>query len=165
MIGRVTPRIVSSPSPRNESWLRVGRMPVERYVIVGCVAASKKFSDRRSLSRVSLPVSTDDRSMVAVAEDSRGFGAVMIWASNLVKRPWTLLTMRWRGISTAWDVIVDPPMRARLISLWTPSSQPIRRKHIGQRIVGPVADRDHRAEWSGLPPDARRPVPRTRRYP
>jgi hypothetical protein len=35
--------------------------------------------------------------MVADAEDSSGSGAVTIWASNLVKRPRTLLTMRWRA--------------------------------------------------------------------
>ena len=65
--------------------------------MAGWVAASKKFSDRRSLSRISLPVSTEDRSTVAAAEESSGFGAVTMCPSNEVKRPRTLLTMRWRA--------------------------------------------------------------------
>src|SRR6266542_3221817 len=67
-------------------------MPVERKVMVGWLATSKKFSERRSLSRISLPVSTDARSMVAVADDSSGISAVTISASNLLKCPRTLLT-------------------------------------------------------------------------
>ena len=70
---------------------------MEANVILGWVATSKKLVERRSLSRISFPVSTDDRSMVAVAVESSGLGAVTIWASNEVNWPRTLLTIRCRA--------------------------------------------------------------------
>src|SRR6266536_2062916 len=90
--GRVTPRNVNSPSTMKSSPSR--RIPVDRNVMVGLLAASKKFSERRSLSRISLAVSTDAKSMLAVADDSSGFSAVMMRASNFVNLPLTLLTIR-----------------------------------------------------------------------
>ena len=72
-------------------------MPVDPNVIMGWVATSKKFVERRSLSRCSFPVSTDDRSMVAVAEESSGLAAVTICASNVLNLPRTLLTIRCRA--------------------------------------------------------------------
>jgi hypothetical protein len=50
-------------------------MPVEPLAITGCVAAAKKLSERRSSSRVCLPVMTEFTSTVAVAQDRGGSSA------------------------------------------------------------------------------------------
>jgi hypothetical protein len=95
--GLVTPRMVRSPATLNLSpaWVT----PVDVKVISGWLAVSRNRSERMSSSRVSLPVSTEAVSMEAVAVESRGFGAVTICTSNLLKRPRTLLTMRWRALN------------------------------------------------------------------
>ena len=65
--------------------------------MAGYVPGAKKLSERRSLSRVSLPVLTEFMPTVAVAADWSGSSAVMIWASNVSNRPRTLLTIMWRA--------------------------------------------------------------------
>ena len=71
---------------------------MDANVILGWVSTSKKLVERRSLSRISFPVLTEDRSMVALAVESSGLGAVTIWASNEVNWPRTLLTIRCRAM-------------------------------------------------------------------
>ena len=61
--------------------------------MTGYLAAAKKLPERKSSSRVWLPVVTEFMSTVTMAGDRSGSSAVTIWASNLSKCPRTLLTI------------------------------------------------------------------------
>jgi len=99
--GLVTPRMVRSPVTLYLS--PSGVTLVDLKVISGWLAVSRKRSERRSSSRISLPVSTEAVSIEAVTVESTGLSAVTICTSNLVKRPRTLLTMRWRAANPMWE--------------------------------------------------------------
>src|SRR5581483_4028662 len=61
--GRVTSRIVSSPDISHVP--SAGRSPALAKDITGYRSAAKKSADRRWLSRISLPVLTDETAMAA----------------------------------------------------------------------------------------------------
>src|SRR6266568_772931 len=87
--GRVTALIVRSPVSTHApfSW----RRPVLAKVIVGECPVSKKSPERRWLSRISLPVLTDESATAAVAEQRAGSGPVTILPLTWLNVPRTLL--------------------------------------------------------------------------
>ena len=64
-----------------------------------CCSTSKKSAERTWASRSAFPVSIDDRTMLASTDDSNGFSPVTKVPENSLKRPLTLLTMRWRMLN------------------------------------------------------------------
>src|SRR6478735_6429224 len=74
-------------------------MPVLTKVMVGepPPSRSKKSALRRWASRPASPVSTDARFTVATTCDCSGFSATSSEPEKSVKRPRTLVIMRWRA--------------------------------------------------------------------
>ncbi len=72
--------------------------PVDSKVILGCLATSKKASERRCLSRAGSLVSTLAASIDTCTElFVKSSRSTTIFPSNLVKRPGTRLN-RWRMV-------------------------------------------------------------------
>src|SRR4029078_3110081 len=72
-------------------------MPVLTRSMVGYFSRSKKSADLRWPSRVSSPVLMDATSALASTFDFKGSSAMVSVPLNLLKRPRTLLAIRWRA--------------------------------------------------------------------
>src|SRR5690349_11438793 len=74
-------------------------MPLLTKVMVGepAPSRSKKSALRRCASRPASPVSTDARFTVASTRDCSGSGAISSEPEKSVKRPRTLVIIRWRA--------------------------------------------------------------------
>jgi ABC-type Fe3+-hydroxamate transport system substrate-binding protein len=97
--GRVTSRMVSSPSSCQWFSAAAGRTAVERKVIFGYFSTWKKSDVRRWPSRRSSPVVTVFTSSSICAEDCSGCSAISTLAVNFVKRPRALAIM-WRATNS-----------------------------------------------------------------
>src|SRR5829696_5991277 len=88
------PLIVSSPStvpeaPRHET-------ADDRYLASGCVSTSKRSAERRWSSRWRSPDETDAMSIVTSSRESSGRSTTVTSPVTPVKRPRTLVSMKWR---------------------------------------------------------------------
>jgi hypothetical protein len=99
VMGRVTPRMVRSPSTCHWFSRSPGRTAVLRKVMVGCSSLPKKSFDRRWASRLGSRVSTVEVSISTSSVESSGRSAM--WATPLTseKRPRTL-DIRWRATNS-----------------------------------------------------------------
>src|SRR5438105_2417803 len=100
----VTPCIVNAPVTSYTSFLPLGLMLVLLNVISGYLSTSKKFAERRSLSRGATPVSIEAVLMVNSTDDSVGLlRSTLIEPATSLNLPLTRV-IRWRiwNVASEW---------------------------------------------------------------